>query len=103
LNNFGDEYLCRHQINFHLASQGAGGFAQGVQRDRGIGRIQQPIHRRAAGFHPCRHLRLGQFLLYQKVIQLKAQRLFSVRLDFAEDALFIEEIPEVTATMVFCS
>ena len=78
----------RHQFNLHFATQRPGGFTQGVQGYRGVGGIQQPIHRRAAGFHPGRHLRLGEFLFFQKVIQLPAQRLLQrPGLDFAEDAL----------------
>jgi len=48
----------RHQFDFYLATQRAGGFAQRVQRDRGIGGIQQPGHRRPARFHPHCHFSL---------------------------------------------
>ena len=40
-------------------------------------------------------------LFFQEAIQLQTQRLFQrAGLDFAQDALFFQEIPEVTATMI---
>ena len=39
---------------------------------------------------------------FKRLIQLEAQRLLQrAGLDFAQNALFLQEIPEVTATMIF--
>jgi len=91
-----------HQFNLHLATQCPGGFAQRIERHGSIGRIQQSVHCSAARFHARGHIRLGERFFLQQPVNLQAHRLFErARFHFTQNALFLKEIPKITATMTF--
>src|SRR5439155_23353537 len=100
-NEFPYEYRSRRrQFNLEFPAQRPRRLAQRRERDRSVRRIQPAIHRRAAGFHACCHLRLGEFVLLEQLRQLESQRLFHrTFFHFIENSLFLEKIPKVTSAM----
>jgi hypothetical protein len=64
--------------------------------------VTEELDSSSNGSTSARHFRLGERIFFQQAADLQAHRLFQrARFDFAKDPPFIENTPQVAASMIF--